>query len=329
MLRVAEPDGWLGEGRRGLVENEILLFVLFNIFILILLAIDLGLFHKEAHAIGLREAIFWSILWVVVALLFNAGVFIVAGSTKGVEFLTGYVIERALSFDNIFVFLVIFSYFGVPRAYQYKALIWGVLGALVTRLLFIIAGTALIAQFEWVLYIFGLILIVSGWKIMVQKGTEVHPERNIFIRVARKLFPVVPNYDSPRFFLRIDGKMFMTPLFLVLVTIETTDIMFAVDSIPAVFGVTRDPFIVYSSNVFAILGLRATYFLLAGIMETFHYLSYGLSAILIFIGTKMLLEHLYPIPTLVSLGVVVAMLTVAIIASLVRNRRIAKKGGVS
>ncbi len=329
MLRVAEPDGWLGEGRRGLVENEILLFVLFNIFILILLAIDLGLFHKEAHAIGLREAIFWSILWVVVALLFNAGVFIVAGSTKGVEFLTGYVIERALSFDNIFVFIVIFSYFGVPRAYQYKALIWGVLGALVTRLLFIIAGTALIAQFEWVLYIFGLILIVSGWKIMVQKGTEVHPERNIFIRVARKLFPVVPNYDSPRFFLRIDGKMFMTPLFLVLVTIETTDIMFAVDSIPAVFGVTRDPFIVYSSNVFAILGLRATYFLLAGIMETFHYLSYGLSAILIFIGTKMLLEHLYPIPTLVSLGVVVAMLTVAIIASLVRNRRIAKKGGVS
>jgi TerC family integral membrane protein len=310
------------------VESEILLFVLFNIFILILLAIDLGLFHKEAHAIGLREATFWSILWIVVALIFNAGIFLVAGSTKGVEFLTGYVIERALSFDNIFVFVVIFSYFGVPRAYQYKALIWGVLGALVTRLLFIIAGTALIAQFEWVLYVFGLILILSGWKIMVQKGTEVHPERNIFIRLARKLFPVVTGYDSPRFFLRIDGKIFMTPLFLVLVTIETTDIMFAVDSIPAVFGVTRDPFIVYSSNVFAILGLRATYFLLAGVMETFYYLSYGLSAILIFIGAKMLFEHLYPLPTLVSLGVVMVILTLAIIASLLRNRRVARKKGM-
>jgi tellurite resistance protein TerC len=310
------------------VENEILLFVLFNVFILILLAIDLGLFHKEAHAIGLREATFWSILWIVVALIFNAGVFLVAGSTKGVEFLTGYVIERALSFDNIFVFVVIFSYFGVPRAYQYKALIWGVLGALITRLLFIVAGTALIAQFEWVLYVFGLVLILSGWKIMVQKGTEVHPERNIVIRVARKLFPVATGYDNPRFFLRIDGKIFMTPLFLVLLTIETTDIMFAVDSIPAVFGVTHDPFIVYSSNVFAILGLRATYFLLAGVMETFYYLSYGLSAILIFIGVKMLLEDLYPLPTLVSLGVVIVILTVAIVASLLRNRRMARKKSI-
>jgi tellurite resistance protein TerC len=305
-----------------MVGNEILLFVLFNLFILALLAIDLGVFHRKAHAIGLREATFWSILWIVVALIFNAGVFIVAGNTKGVEFLTGYVIERALSFDNIFVFVVIFSYFGVPSTYQYKALIWGVLGALITRLLFIVAGTALIAKFEWVLYVFGLILIISGWKIMVQKGTEVHPERNIIIRMVRKLFPVTTSYDSPRFFLRIDGKTFMTPLFLVLVTIETTDIMFAVDSIPAVFGVTRDPFIVYSSNVFAILGLRATYFLLAGIMETLYYLSYGLSAILVFIGMKMLLEHLYPIPTLVSLAVVVAILTVAIIASLIRNKRI-------
>jgi len=308
-------------------ENEILLFGLFNVFILLLLAIDLGVFHRTPHAIGLKEATLWSILWVAVALVFNAGVFFVAGHNKGLEFLTGYLIERALSFDNIFVFVVIFSYFGVPTQYQYKALIWGVIGALITRLIFIVAGTALIAKFEWILYVFGVVLIASGWKIMVQKGTEVHPERNIFIRLVRRLFPVVTNYDSPRFFQRIGGRAFMTPLFLVLVTIETTDIMFAMDSIPAVFGVTRDPFIVYSSNVFAILGLRATYFLLAGIMETFHYLSFALSTILIFIGLKMLLEHIYPISTVVSLGVVVVLLLFAIIASLIRNRRLARKGG--
>lgn len=305
--------------------SEALLFVAFNVFILLMLALDLGVFHKKAHAITVKEAIIWSIVWIILALLFNVGVFLVAGQAKGLEFLTGYLIERALSFDNIFVFVVIFTYFGVPAQYQHKALFWGVLGALITRSLFIAAGTALIAKFEWVLYIFGVVLIVSGWKILVQKGTEVHPEKNVFIRLTRRLFPVTTTYESSRFLVRKAGKLFITPLFLVLVTIETTDVMFAVDSIPAVFGVTRDPFIVYSSNVFAILGLRATYFLLAGIMDTFYYLSYGLSIILIFIGAKMLLETLFPIPTPVSLLVVVGILTVAVAASLVRNKRLKQR----
>jgi tellurite resistance protein TerC len=305
--------------------SEALLFVAFNVFILLMLALDLGVFHKKAHAVTVKEAIIWSIVWIILALLFNVGVFLVAGHAKGLEFLTGYLIERALSFDNIFVFVVIFTYFGVPAQYQHKALFWGVLGALITRSLFIVVGTALIAKFEWVLYIFGVILILSGWKILVQKGTEVHPEKNVFIRLTRRLFPVTTTYESSRFLVRSSGKLFITPLFLVLVTIETTDVMFAVDSIPAVFGVTRDPFIVYSSNVFAILGLRATYFLLAGIMDTFYYLTYGLSIILIFIGAKMLLETIFPIPTPISLLVVVGILTVAVAASLVRNKRLRQK----
>jgi tellurite resistance protein TerC len=305
--------------------SETLLFVAFNVFILLMLALDLGVFHKKAHAVTVQEAIIWSIVWIILALLFNAGVFLVAGQAKGLEFLTGYLIERALSFDNIFVFVVIFTYFGVPAQYQHKALFWGVLGALITRSIFIAAGTALIAKFEWVLYIFGIILIVSGWKILVQKGTEVHPERNVFIRLTRRLFPITTTYESSKFFVRNAGKIFITPLFLVLVTIETTDVMFALDSIPAVFGVTRDPFIVYSSNVFAILGLRATYFLLAGIMDTFYYLSHGLSIILIFIGAKMLLESILPISTPVSLLVVVGILTVAVAASLVRNKRLRQR----
>ena len=309
--------------------NELFLFIVFNIFILLLLGVDLGVFHKKVHAISVKEAVIWSIVWIVLALVFNAGVFLFAGSAKGLEFLTGYLIERALSFDNIFVFVVIFSYFGVPAQYQHKALFWGVLGALITRSLFIAAGTALITKFEWVLYIFGVILVVSGWKIMFQKGTQVHPEKNVFIRLARKLFPVTHAHEFSKFVVRDAGKVFITPLFLVLITIETTDVMFALDSIPAVFGVTRDPFIVYSSNVFAILGLRATYFLLAGIMDTFYYLSYGLSIILIFIGVKMLLEAVYPVPTTIALLVVVGILIVAVIASLVRNKRLAKRASSS
>jgi tellurite resistance protein TerC len=256
-----------------------------------------------------------------VALVFNVGVFLVAGPIKGLEFLTGYLIERALSFDNIFVFVVIFSYFGVPSKYQHKALFWGILGALITRSIFIAAGTALISKFEWVLYIFGLILIYSGWKMMFQKGVDVHPEKNIFIRYAKKVFPVKTGYDTPHFAVREHNKWRITPLLLVLITVETTDVVFAVDSIPAVFGVTRDPFIVYSSNVFAILGLRATYFLLTGVMSTFHYLSHGLSLVLVFIGVKMLIADFVHISVVISLLVVLGILTVAIAASLLRNRR--------
>jgi tellurite resistance protein TerC len=302
-------------------HNETILFILFNLFILAMLALDLGIFNRKVHTVTVREAIIWSIIWTILALMFNAGVFLVAGHVTGLEFLTGYLIERALSFDNIFVFVVIFSYFGVPPRLHHKALFWGVLGALITRSLFIAAGTALIAKFEWVLYIFGGILIVSGWKMMTQKGTEVHPEKNVFIRLAKKLFPVTTGYESSKFFLRREGRLLITPLFLVLITVETTDIVFALDSIPAVFGVTHDPFIVYSSNVFAILGLRATYFLLAGVMDSFYYLSHGLSVILIFIGVKMLLGDIVPISVTVSLLVVAVILTAAITASLIRNKR--------
>jgi tellurite resistance protein TerC len=295
------------------------------VFILLMLAIDLGVFNRKAHTVSLKEAIVWSIIWTLLALVFNVGVYYWAGTTKALEFFTGYLIERALSFDNIFVFVLIFSYFGVPAQYHHRALFWGVVGALVTRSLFIAAGTALIVRFEWVLYIFGVILIYSGWKMLSSDSLEVHPDKNIFIRTARKLFPVSSGYETPKFFLRLGGRLYLTPLFLVLLTIETTDIVFAVDSIPAVFGVTQDPFIVYSSNVFAILGLRATYFLLAGVMDTFAYLSHGLSLVLMFIGLKMLLDHVVPISIGASLTVVAVILTVAVVASLVKRRRDSKK----
>jgi tellurite resistance protein TerC len=306
--------------------DETLLYIVFLAFVLAMLAVDLGVFNRKAHAISLKEAVFWSILWTVLALLFNLGIYLYAGTTPALEFFTGYLVERALSFDNIFVFVLIFSYFGVPSHYHHRALFWGVVGALVTRALFIGTGAALIARFEWILYIFGVILIVSGWKMMSDKDIEVHPDKNIFIRAARKVFPVVTGYESGRFFLRKDGILHCTSLFLVLLTIESTDIVFAVDSIPAVFGVTHDPFIVFSSNIFAILGLRATYFLLAGVMETFHYLSHGLSLVLIFIGLKMLLADFIHIPIGVSLGIVMGVLALAVIASLVRTQREKKRG---
>jgi tellurite resistance protein TerC len=306
-------------------ENTILLYVFFTLFILVMLAIDLGVLHRTPRAISLKEATLWSIVWIVLALLFNAGILLYAGTTPALEFFTGYLIERALSMDNIFVFVIIFSYFGVPPQYQHRVLFWGVVGALIMRSLFIWAGTALISQFEWILYIFGLILILSGWKMMAEKGVEVHPEKNIFIRLTKKIFPVETGYDSPGFFVRKGGRLHITSMLLVLLTVETTDVVFAVDSIPAVFGITRDPFIVYSSNIFAILGLRAMYFLLAGVMNTFYYLSHGLSLVLVFIGVKMLLADLYHIPIAIALGIVVLILAVAVVASLVRNRRVAGK----
>jgi tellurite resistance protein TerC len=300
--------------------NELWLYVPFGVIVLLMLAIDLGVFNRKAHEVGLKEAILWSIVWTVVALIFNAGVFVYAGTTKGLEFFTGYVIERALSFDNLFVFVLIFSYFGVPARYHHRALFWGVVGALITRALFIAAGAALITRFEWILYLFGALLIYSGWKMLREKDFEVAPEKNIFIRAARKLFPVAEGFESGTFFLRQDRMLYVTPLFLVLVTVETTDIIFAVDSIPAVFGVTQDPFIVFTSNIFAILGLRASYFVLSGVMETFYYLSHGLSVVLIFIGAKMLLADVVHISIGISLAIVVGVLIVAVLASLVKQR---------
>ncbi len=300
-------------------ENETLLLILFNLFILGLLWLDLKVFHRNPHAVTTREAALFSAFWIALSLAFNAGVFVFEGAQAGLEFLTGYLIEKALSVDNIFVFIVIFSYFGVPPALQHRVLFWGVVGALVMRSIFIGLGTALISHFDWVMYIFGAILLYSGWKLLRHESVEVHPEKNIVIRLARKVFPrVTVGYDPPRFFLRRAGKLYITPLFLVLLTIETTDIMFAVDSIPAVFGVTRDPFIVYSSNVFAILGLRALYFLLAGAMTELEHLSTGLAVVLMFIGLKMLLDDVVHVPIGVSLTVVAGIIGAAVAASLLR-----------
>lgn len=309
-------------------QNEILLFVFFNAFILGLLALDLGVFHRQAHAVSIREAATWSAVWVTLSLIFAGGVFHFMGPTAGMEFLAGYLIEKALSVDNIFVFILIFSYFGVPARYQHKVLFWGILGALVMRSIFIALGATLIARFDWVLYVFGVVLVVSGWKMLFQKEVEIHPDKNIFIRLARRVFDVVPGYDTPAFVVKKAGKIAITPLLLVLITVETTDVVFAVDSIPAVFGVTRDPFIVYSSNVFAILGLRALYFLLAGMMTSFAYLSYGLSIVLIFIGGKMLAEGYVHIPVGSSLVIVGSILAVSIIASLIRSRIDSRKSGL-
>jgi tellurite resistance protein TerC len=299
------------------MTGENLLWVVFAAVVLLMMAIDLGVFNRRAHEIGLKEAIVWSIIWTVVALSFNAAVFVSVGSARGLEFFTAYVIERALSFDNLFVFVIVFSYFGVPARFQHRVLFWGVVGAMVMRAIFIAAGVALIVHFAWILYVFGVVLLWSGWKMMKDQTVEVHPDKNIIIRGARKLFPVTSGFGDGRFVEIRDRALFLTPLLLVLITVETTDIVFAVDSIPAVFGVTRDPFIAFTSNILAILGLRASYFLLAGIMKTFRYLGRGLSVVLMFIGVKMLLGDLFPISIGVSLSVVAVLLAASIVASLV------------
>jgi tellurite resistance protein TerC len=299
------------------MTGENLLWVVFAAVVLLMMAIDLGVFNRRAHEIGLKEAIIWSIIWTVVALSFNAAVFVSVGSARGLEFFTAYVIERALSFDNLFVFVIIFSYFGVPARFQHRVLFWGVVGAMVMRAIFIAAGVALIVHFAWILYVFGVVLLWSGWKMMKDQTVEVHPDKNIIIRGARKLFPVTSGFGDGGFVEIRDRALFLTPLLLVLITVETTDIVFAVDSIPAVFGVTRDPFIAFTSNILAILGLRASYFLLAGIMKTFRYLGRGLSVVLMFIGVKMLLADLFPISIGVSLSVVAVLLAASIVASLV------------
>ena len=303
------------------MNGETLLSFAFAVVVLLMMAVDLGVFNRKAHEIGFREALIWSIVWTVVALLFNGAVFLTLGPERGLEFFTGYVIERALSFDNLFVFVIIFSYFGVPRRFHHRALFWGVIGALVTRAIFIAAGVALIVRFEWILYFFGAILVYSGWKMLREKDVEVHPDRNLIIRGARMLFPVTAEFGAGRFFLRKEHRLFLTPLFLVLITIETTDIVFAVDSIPAVFGVTHDPIIAFTSNIFAILGLRASYFLLESILKTFKYLSHGLSVVLIFIGLKMLFADIVHIPIGMALLIVIVVLGVAIAASMISERR--------
>ena len=283
-----------------------------------LLALDLGVFNRKVHRVGLREAVFWSIFWTILALIFNGWVYWQGGAQLGLEFLTGYIIERSLSFDNIFVFIVIFNYFAVPAEYQHRVLFWGILGALISRGIFIGMGTALLSRFEWLILVFGAFLVYTGIKILLSKETEVHPEKNPVLRIFQRLVPLTTRYHGKHFFVREAGRFVATPLMLVLVVGEATDVVFAVDSIPAVFGVTRDPFIVFTSNIFAILGLRALYFLLAGLMHKFQYLGFGLGLVLVFVGAKMLLHDWVPISTTWSLGIVLAILTVAIVVSLLR-----------
>jgi len=293
----------------------------FLLVVLVMLMIDLGVFHRKAHVPSMKEAAIWSIVWIVVALIFNAVVWVWLGHQKALEFFTGYLVEKALSADNIFVFAVLFNYFAVPPEYRHRVLFWGVLGAIVFRLTFILAGTALLKKFHWVIYIFGIIVIVSGIKLLMRKEEEIHPERNPVLRLARRFLPITPNYHGQKFFVRLDGKFMATPLTLVLLVVESTDIVFAIDSIPAIFAITRDPFIVFTSNVCAILGLRALYFVLEGMLRLFRYLDEGLAVILVFIGIKMLVSEFYKIPTEVALGVVAAVLAITITLSLIAERR--------
>jgi tellurite resistance protein TerC len=262
----------------------------FAAFILLMLALDLGVLNRKAHAVTYREAATWSVVWVTLALVFAGFVFWTQGRLTGVQFLTGYIIELSLSVDNLFVFLLIFGYFKVPAKYQHRVLFWGVLGALVMRMTMIALGAALIERFHWIIYVFGVFLIYTGIRMMSQGETEVHPEQNPVVRFVSRLVPMTRNYDGEKFFTEKDGKKMGTLMLLVLVTVEVTDLVFAVDSIPAIFGITTNTFIVYTSNVFAILGLRSLYFLLAGVVEKFHYLKIGLSIVLAFVGVKMLTE---------------------------------------
>jgi tellurite resistance protein TerC len=301
--------------------NKILLWVVFNIFVLAMLALDLGVFHRKAHVIKIKEALVWSAVWITLALLFNLGIYFWRGPETALEFLTGYLIEKSLSVDNIFVFLLIFTYFGVLPLYQHKVLFWGILGALIMRAVFIAAGITLIEKFHWTIYLFGAFLVLMGIKMALQKERKIKPERNPLLRLFRRWVPVTDDYAEGRFFVKRAGRYLATPLFIVLIVVETTDVIFAVDSIPAILAITLDPFIVYTSNVFAILGLRALYFALAGVMELFHYLHYGLSTVLVFVGIKMLLADLYKIPVSIALSVVAGILLVSVMASIFDKKK--------
>lgn len=296
--------------------NELLASGIFTLFVLGLLMLDLGVFHRRAHRVSFREALLWSAFWIALSLAFNVGLYFWQGPQAALEFLTGYILEKSLSMDNLFVFALIFGYMAVPAEVQHRVLFWGVLGALLMRGGFIAAGVALISRFHWILYLFGVFLVISGVRFLLQKEHQVHPERNPILRLARKLFSVTEKYEGTSMFVRRNGRILATPLFLVLVMIETTDVVFAVDSIPAVFAVTQDPFIVYSSNVLAILGLRALYFVLTGALSRFRYLRTGLSLVLIFVGAKMLVASFYRLPIVVSLATILTILTAAILFSL-------------
>ncbi|MBJ7261208.1 MAG: TerC family protein [Acidimicrobiia bacterium] len=291
-------------------------------FIVIMLLIDLFIFQREAHEVSMSEAIKWSCFWVFCGLTFGGIIFLIGGSKPAGEYMAGYLIEKSLSIDNIFIFALILSYFAVPLKYQHRVLFFGVLGALVLRAIFIVLGSAILENFAWAIYLFGALLVVTGLKLAVQKETEVHPERNLILRLVRRISPMTPDYRGEAFVVKEAGKWIATPLLAVLIVIETTDVVFAIDSIPAIFAITQDTFIVFTSNAFAILGLRALYFVFAGAMGRFVYLKIGLAVILVFVGIKMLISDLYHIPIGLSLGFIATALTVSIVASLRATREV-------
>lgn len=294
------------------------LWIGFVVFVLAMLFLDLFVFHRNPHQVRMREAVGWSAFWIALALLFNGGLFYWFGQEHGLEFLTGYTIEKMLSVDNLFVFLVIFTYFAVPPIQQHRVLFYGILGALVMRGIFIYLGASLLSRFDWVMYLLGAFLILTGIRLLFQTEKDLDPGRNPVVRLCRRLLPIAAAYHGARFFVRENGRLLATPLLLVLVTVEATDVAFAVDSVPAVLAVTLDPFIVYTSNVFAILGLRSLYFVLAGGMGRFRFLNIGLALVLVFVGIKMLIAHWYKIPVAASLLVVAALIAGAIVASVLR-----------
>lgn len=304
------------------MPTDVLLWLGFSIFLMIMLALDLGVFHKNSHVVEFKEAMIWSGVWIGLALLFNVGIFYYFGKVKGLEFMTGYLIEKSLSIDNVFIIALIFTYFNVPRQYQHRVLFWGVIGALIMRAVLIAVGATLIKEFAWIIYIFGAFLIFTGLKMYFQKNEGINPDKNPVVRFFKRFIPMTDEYNKEKFFLIREGKRFATPLFVVLLLVETTDLIFAVDSIPAIFAITSDPFIVFTSNAFAILGLRSLYFALAGVIYKFYYLKAGLSVILVFVGIKMMLIDIYKIPIGVSLGFVALVILIAVVASIRKNKQL-------
>jgi len=307
------------------VNNHPVGWAIFALIVVAMLVIDLGIFHRKAHALHFREALVWSMVWIVLALVFNVGIFFAYGSQRGLEFLAAYLIEKSLSVDNLFAFLAIFTYFGIKAEFQHRVLMFGILGALAMRGVFIFVGLILIDRFAFLTYLLGALLVVTGIRFAKQE-TEIHPEKNPVVRFIRWIFPVASTPAGQRFFVRENGCWHVTPLFIVLMVVETMDIVFAADSVPAVLAISKDPFIVYTSNIFAILGLRALYFLLTGAMVRFAYLKYGLAILLVYVGIKMLMHHWMKVPTLISLAVIGSVLFFSILLSVVKQDRMEASG---
>jgi len=306
------------------MEINIWFWVIFNAFVLLMLALDLGVFHKKLHVVSVKEALIWSGVWIFMALCFNGFIYYMFGEIKALEFFTGYVIEKALSVDNIFVFVLIFTYFQIPSIYQHKVLFWGIIGALIMRVIFIFAGVALLEKFHWTIYVFGGILIFTGIKMLLEKDKKIEPDKNPLIKFFKKIMPTTNELHGDKFFIKQNNKNYATPLFIVLIMIEITDLIFAVDSIPAILAVTQDHFIVYTSNVFAILGLRSLYFALAHIIDRFKYLAVGLAIILVFVGLKMVSIDFYKIPIHFSLLIIISILIISVLFSLIKTKKSVK-----